>query len=111
MDNDWGTAIVVDPRELHRLQADVQKLRTARRWLSRSLVLTVGVCAVGAAVGVTTFYGYTERLATVTREAHDYRSRASRSSEALSALSRSHEHILAATEHAPSVGTSSWGRR
>jgi len=34
-----------------------------------------------------------------------------RTNAALSALARSHEQILAATEQAPSVGTKSWGRR
>jgi 3D (Asp-Asp-Asp) domain-containing protein len=105
--NDWGNAIVLDPRELQRLQEDVRNLTAGRRWLRRGLALAV----VTATISSASVWGYADRLAAANKEARVARVRASRTGEALAALSRSHEHILAATEHAPSVGTSSWGRR
>jgi 3D (Asp-Asp-Asp) domain-containing protein len=105
--NDWGNAIVVDPRELQRLQDDVRKLTVNRRWLRGGLALAV----VATTISTASVWGYSERLTATAREARVARVRAARSGEALAALSRSHDRILAATERAPSVGTSSWGRR
>src|SRR5579884_3475479 len=52
-----------------------------------------------------------DRPAAARRAARRARTEAERAALALTALARSHNDILAATEQAPSVGTRSWGRR
>ena len=107
MDTNWGTAVVIDPRALERLEMDVETLRVVRVWLTRALAFFVGACAVVSVCLWTT----SGRVAEATRQAHVYRQRAARTEAALASLAKSHEHILAATEHAPAVGSESWGRR
>ena len=114
METNWGTAIVIDPRALQQLEADVESLRTARLWLGRALVVALGVCTLASANLYVTkgrAAAASERVVAATREAHLSHQRAVRSETALAALSQSHSRILAATEHTPSVGTTSWGRR
>lgn len=107
MTTDWGAAVVVDPRELTRMERDLRDLYGSRTWLRRACAFALGSCLVAAGGAHRTG----ARLEEVTREAHLYRHRARRSSEALAVLARSHDRILDATEHAPSVGSRSWGRR
>jgi 3D (Asp-Asp-Asp) domain-containing protein len=104
---DWGSAVVVDPRELERLRHDNARLETARARLGAGLLvfLTGFALATGAA------YLASVRADRVAEELRETRRAATRSSLALTALARSHDNILAATQQAPSVGTKSWGRR
>jgi len=115
---DWGTAVVLDSRELTRLQTDNEWLRARHRRRTRAiLILSVSWL-------FSTSAAYWERcslaklsLATTAeihrcaQQMHDCRKSASHSSVALAALARSQENILTATEQAPNLGTKSWGRR
>lgn len=103
----WENAVVVDPKELNSLKADNARLRAR----TRSQRVALYACA-GLALGTgSTLYWKAVTLKDVTHEARECRRSAQRSTVALSALAKSHENILAATEQAPSVGTKSWGRR
>lgn len=104
---DWGTAVVVDPRELKRLRGDVERFRAAGR---RRAVLACLLTATSAAAA---FYGWrtTAALATTGAEVAECRATVEPTQTALAALARSHETILSATQEAPSMGTKSWGRR
>jgi 3D (Asp-Asp-Asp) domain-containing protein len=104
---DWNNAIVIDPKEIQRLQDENRKLRAAARRRRLAVFVLAGLNAVTASG----FYFEHRALSGIAREAHICRKNAQRSSTALAALAKSHENILAATEHAPSVGTRSWGRR
>ena len=61
--NDWGTAIVVDPRLIESLRLDVAKMKRARRRLSACLLLSGAITAVtlpslwAAAVSCATRHG------------------------------------------------------
>jgi 3D (Asp-Asp-Asp) domain-containing protein len=107
MRNDWESAVVVDPRELRRLQEETSRLRGAHRRQR------IGLCVLaGLSLFSTSGFGWkTTQHAEAAREARVYRKEAMHSNNVLTALARSHEHILAATQQAPSVGTKSWGRR
>lgn len=111
MQNDWGHAVVVDPRELAGLRDEVERLRRQTR--RRALLAASLTAALGLAALSTTAWGL--RLQTVldtTNEEHaTCRAALEPSQAALSALARSQDTILAATQQAPSVGTKSWGRR
>jgi len=104
---DWESAVVVDPKELQKLQLEYAKLRARSRRQRLALFVLVGLNAVTASG----FYALHATLTTLTHDARECRKSAQRSSVALAALAKSHENILAATEQAPSVGTKSWGRR
>lgn len=104
---DWENAIVVDPKDLKHLKDDNAKLRTETRRQRLALSIIASTCALGAA----TIYWESSRLTDVSHEVRECRKSSQRSNLALSALARSQENILAATQQAPSVGTSSWGRR
>ncbi len=107
MSNAWTNAVVVDPRELHRLAGEIRRLRgvSARQRVALAVAAAVVVTASVACSLQST------RLAFATSEVREYRKTSVRANAALTALARSHEQILSATEHAPSVGTKSWGRR
>jgi 3D (Asp-Asp-Asp) domain-containing protein len=105
--NDWGHAVVIDPRQLDRLEAANARLRTTRFWLAIGLCVLVGASAATAII----VNWQARRLKATAQELREARRNASRANQALSALARSHENILAATQKAPSVGTKSWGRR
>ena len=47
---DWGTAVVVDPKELHRLEADSRKLGALRRGRALAAVLLVATGALSVCV-------------------------------------------------------------
>src|SRR5207249_10131714 len=104
---DWGQAVVVDPKRLQGLEAQNERLQRGRFWLR------MGICCFLASTMVagTTAYWQSRRLGSTWRELREARKSALRSSVALTALARSHDDILAATEQAPSVGNKSWGRR
>ena len=118
MSNAWTNAVVVDPRELQRLTDEIADLRTLRTRQRRGLGIAVAI-----AVTITVTLGvHSSRLSTKTdelsaelsaksNEAQQFRKISKRANTALTALARSHDQILAATEKAPSVGTDSWGRR
>jgi 3D (Asp-Asp-Asp) domain-containing protein len=114
MDTDWGHAVVIDPRQLDALRAEGARLARLARRRTRSAVLALAAAVAAAVVAAAT----TARIATLDRrlagaraEARRARTEAERATLALTALARSHNDILAATEQAPSVGTRSWGRR
>jgi 3D (Asp-Asp-Asp) domain-containing protein len=104
---DWGTAVVVDPKELRRLRDEKARLEASRRWLRLGTCAFLGACVLA----VTTACWQSRRVTTLSRELRETRKTAQRSTVALAVLARSHENILSATEQAPSVGTRSWGRR
>jgi 3D (Asp-Asp-Asp) domain-containing protein len=107
MANDWGTAVVVDPRALDTLREDNVRLgaavrrRTAALWVLTGLALGAGAAASLAASG----RGEAVQDLEVCRDGTE------RANLVLEVLARSQSGILSATEHAPSVGTKSWGRR
>lgn len=100
-------SIVVDPDEMRELTAEVTRLRTVRGRQRLALCAVVAVCAVVASA----FYLQSSQLSVKSEEARHFRKSSRRANTALSALARSHDEILAATQDAPSVGTKSWGRR
>jgi len=107
MSNAWTNAVVLDARELHRLTGEIRRLRgvSARQ---RFALTVAAVVVVAASVACSL---QSTRLTFATSEVREYRKTSVRANAALTALARSHEQILSATEHAPSVGTKSWGRR
>jgi 3D (Asp-Asp-Asp) domain-containing protein len=106
-DFDWGTAVVVDPRELQRLKGDVARLRNAGRRRAFLACVLAGTSAIGALYG----YRTTSALATTGEEVAECRATVEPTQSALAALARSHETMLSATQEAPTMGTKSWGRR
>jgi 3D (Asp-Asp-Asp) domain-containing protein len=104
---DWGTAIVVDPRILERLQHDNSRLAAGRLRLRVALAVTVAASLLTGGSA----YWQSSRSTRLARELRESRRSAQLSGSALAALTKSHENILSATEQAPSVGTRSWGRR
>ena len=104
---DWGNAIVIDPKRLTALAADVTQLRRTRGFLRAGLA---GLSLIALSVSLTA-YQQADRLNQLRREVHEQRRNADRSSLALATLSRSHQNMLSATTVSPSVGTKSWGRR
>jgi 3D (Asp-Asp-Asp) domain-containing protein len=107
MKDDWINAVVVDPRELKQLEDENIRLRAVRSRQRFALGLVVAL-SVGASICL---FLQSTRLSLMTDEARQYRKASVRSSLALTALARSHEQILSATQQAPSIGTKSWGRR
>ena len=116
--NDWGTAVVVDPRWLAELRDSNAELRDTNSMLQRSqrvLKKVVGIllvgCAMAATVGATLGYRQATHIQDLSQDVQRYRRSARRSDVALTALSRSHDNMLAATQKAPSIGSRSWGHR
>ncbi|MCW5891070.1 MAG: 3D domain-containing protein [bacterium] len=111
MQNDWGHAVVIDPRELTGLRDEVARLRRQSR---RRAVLAVALASgLGLAAASSTAWGLRlEAVLDTTNEEHaTCRAALEPSQAALAALARSQDSILSATQQAPSVGTKSWGRR
>lgn len=107
MNDAWTNAVVVDPRELQQLADEIVRLRGIGARQRFALGAVVAVCvAASAALGL-----QSSRLSFASSAAREYRKTSLRANAALTALARSHEQILSATEQAPSVGTKSWGRR
>lgn len=107
MQDDWTTAIVVDPRQLKQLEDENASLRASKARQRLALAIVAAV-SLGASTWLCL---QSTRLTVVADEARQYRKASVRSSLALTALARSHEQMLSATEQAPSIGTKSWGRR
>ncbi len=107
LSSEWANAVVVDPRALMQLKDDLARLRTAgaRQRLALAAAFSIALAALAGLSLQST------RLSARSDEVRQYRKTSLRASMALSALARSHEQILSATEQAPSVGTKSWGRR
>ena len=107
MTDAWSNVVVVDPRELRQLADEVTRLRGVSTRQRLALGVIAAMCvAASAAVCL-----QSSRLSLAASEAHEYRKTSLRANAALTALAKSHEQILSATEQAPSVGTKSWGRR
>ena len=107
MSNAWTNAVVVDPRELKGLADEISRLRGVSARQRFVLLAAAACCAVASAACCL----QSTRLSLAQNEARQYRRTSLRANAALTALARSHEQILSATEQAPSVGTKSWGRR
>jgi 3D (Asp-Asp-Asp) domain-containing protein len=116
--NDWGSAVVVDPRMLVELRDSNTTLSTR---LSRTrTVLKVCVAALVAACAFSATVSYRQANHISRQASHNtdlsaqvqkYRRSARHADVALGALARSHESILEATAKAPSIGSDSWGHR
>lgn len=105
--SDWGSAVVVRPEELHHLRSGVTRLTRSRRRLT-AVTVALAITSGAALSRLWVEALHTQRL----HHALDAcRGTLGRNDRALSALSSSHEQLLAATAHAPSVGTRSWARR
>jgi 3D (Asp-Asp-Asp) domain-containing protein len=107
MTNAWTNAVVVDPRELKQLADEIARLR----WVSARQLVALGAVVAVCVVAVVALSLQSTRLSLASNEARQYRKTSLRANGALTALARSYEQILSATEQAPSVGTKSWGRR
>ena len=116
--NDWGSAVVVDPRLLSELQESNTSLSTS---LSRTQIILktcLGIMVAGCAFSATMSYRQANHISRqasyitdLSAQVQRYRRSAHRSDVALGALAHSHENILAATAKAPSIGSESWGHR
>ncbi len=116
--NDWGSAVVVDPRWLTELRASNTTLSTSLSRTRTVLKACLGVLVAGCAFSATVSYRQANHISRqashitdLSAQVQKYRRSAHRSDVALGALARSHENILAATEKAPSIGSQSWGHR
>ena len=105
--SDWETVVAVSRAELTRLEQRAMRFgRARRRWRLATLVLA----GVVAGLAPTLWLAW-RHAGTLASDVAEYKTTLDRSQAALSALSTSHEKLLEATAHAPSVGTASWGRR
>ncbi len=116
--NDWGSAVVVDPRMLVELRDSNTSLSTSLSRTRTVLKVCVAALVAGCAFSATVSYrqaNHISRQAThitdLSAQVQKYRRSARHADVALGALARSHENILAATEKAPSIGKDSWGHR
>ncbi len=107
MTDAWTNVVVVDPRELRQLADEVERLQGVSTRQRIALGVVAAVCFVAAAAACF----QSSRLSFAASAAREYRKTSLRANAALTALAKSHEQILSATEQAPSVGTKSWGRR
>jgi len=107
MKTDWEAAVVVNSRTLETLDGDCRRLRRRTRRLKGALCVTLA----SAVVCVARLEASSRRLGETEQGLKECRKSVTRSTGVLSALARTQEKILLATEQAPSVGTKSWGRR
>jgi len=105
--NDWGSAIVVDPKAYAREQKTIRVLRRRTRWLTGCCltVLIFGSVGWGSAVWYARSYALSQR------ELGQSRKREHAATTALSALSRSHIDVLSASNQIDAIGSRSWGRK
>jgi 3D (Asp-Asp-Asp) domain-containing protein len=103
----WTNAVVVDPRELRYLKDEIVRLRglSTRQRLALRVVVTICMTASLA------FCLQSTRLSFKSDEVREYRETSERANTALTALARSQQEILSASERAPAIGSKSWGRR
>jgi 3D (Asp-Asp-Asp) domain-containing protein len=104
---DWGTAIVVDPRELEVLRVKSARFEKLCRRLGRAAAGLIW----GSVLMLALLAFQTYRLDETARDLRDHRKSLARANAALATLAKSHENILTATEQAPLVGTKSWAHR
>jgi 3D (Asp-Asp-Asp) domain-containing protein len=104
---DWGQAVVVDPKELDQLRRENHTLHRRSRRLRSAAYAAVTVAGIAGLA----LFTQSSRATRFSSEFATCRTTLDQSHQALAALSTSHEQILDATAHAPSVGTHSWGRR
>src|SRR5436189_6107990 len=104
---DWQNAVVVDPKDLNRLQTENAKLGGITR-RQRIFVLTLFGANVLTAI---LLFWQSRTVDDLSLDMNECHVAAAQATIALTALAKSHENMLAATEQAPSVGTKSWGRR
>ena len=107
MKTEWDNVVVIDQRTYQTLGEDCRRLQRTTRWLKGGFVAALAsavMCSAG-------FKASAHRLGETEQGLKECRKSVTRSSGVLSALARSQERILLATEQAPSVGTKSWGRR
>jgi len=116
--NDWGSAVVVDPRWLTELRASNTTLSTSLSRTRTVLKACLGMLVAGCAFSATVSYRQANHISRqashitdLSAQVQKYRRSAHRSDVALGALAKSHENILAATQKAPSIGSDSWGHR
>jgi len=116
--NDWGSAVVVDPRMLVELRDSNTSLSTSLSRTRTVLKVCVAALVAGCAFSATVSYRQANHISrqashitNLSAQVQKYRRSADRSDVALGALARSHESILAATAKAPSIGSDSWGHR
>jgi 3D (Asp-Asp-Asp) domain-containing protein len=104
---DWGTAVVVDPRLLESLQAEVSTLHRGR---TRLLVCAYALVLL-VTVTLPVLWRLTSHGAQLAADHAILREQLTQASAALGTIASSHRRILDATKVAPSVGTKSWGRQ
>jgi 3D (Asp-Asp-Asp) domain-containing protein len=117
----WTHAVVVDPRELRQLTAEITRLRGLRQRHRSMVGAVLALCGLVAgglgfqSMRLTMRTNEVREQRTEVREqrnaVREHRKISRRANTALRVLTRSHDQILAATVQAPSVGTKSWGRR
>jgi 3D (Asp-Asp-Asp) domain-containing protein len=107
MNSNWESAVVVDPRTLRRLDHDNRRLRGTTRWLKRALCVSVAASMLCGGK----LYSASSQLDQTEHGLKECRKSGARTNAVATALARTQEHILSATEQSPSVGTKSWGRR
>jgi len=115
---DWGTAVVLDPRDLERIERENARLRAGRRrrTLTAWILFASCITATGAAYWERHSFAklsgaMTAEVGRCERQVRECRKNQAHTSVALAALAKSQENILSATEQAPTLGTKSWGRR
>ena len=107
MPRDWGTAVVIDPLELRKLEDDRTKLRRSCRWRAT----TTGCLLLASVVLAAIAYAQFSHATKLSRDLSHARRQAIRLNRVLGAMASSHQRILSATEQTPLLGTKSWGRR
>jgi len=104
---DWGQAVVVDPAHLAGLVAERARLAASRGRL-RAVAATLAV--VTTVLGGVAWW-QTDHIRNLGRRVREQQRTIASSRAALTTIAKSHDHVLAATREAPTIGTRSWGRR
>src|SRR5262245_5262731 len=105
--NDWGTAVVVDPRLIESLRLEVAKMKRARKRLSACLLLSGAITAVA----LPSLWAAAARSEQLSADYAVLREQFAQATSALGTIADSHKRFLDATAQSPSVGTKSWGRQ
>ena len=115
---DWGTAVVLDPRDLVRIESENAKLRAGqrRRTIATWMLFASCLTSLSAAYWERTSFNklsgaLTAEVGRCEHQVRECRKNQNHTSVALAAMAKSQENILTATEQAPTLGTKSWGRR
>jgi len=105
--SDWGSVVAVSRDDLMGLEHRAVRHARARRYWRLAAMALAGV-TIGVAPAL---WLKAAEVRDLERELASARTTLGQSQAALSVISSSHEQLLAATAHAPSVGTKSWARR